>query len=86
MTNLLDQHDSKDDKGKIEHLEAELERVEYAFEDYITTSRGLEVDVKIALRDMRKLSYIQTTIMILSINFLPDRNLVEIVVVREKVK
>lgn len=54
MTNLLDQHDSKDEKGKIEHLEAELERVEYAFEDYITTSEGLEVDVKIALRDMQK--------------------------------
>ena len=55
MTYMLDQLNSEDDTGRIEQLEAELQRVSNAFEEYISTSEGLEVDVNKELHEMRKL-------------------------------
>lgn len=43
-----------DEPNRIQQLERELERVGKAFEDYIATTEGLEVDVKKELREMRK--------------------------------
>jgi len=51
---MLDQLNSEDDTGRIEQLEAELQRVRNAFEEYISTSEGLEVDVKKELHEMQK--------------------------------
>ena len=46
--------DDLDEPNRIQQLETELERVGKAFEDYIATTEGLEVDVKKELREMRK--------------------------------
>ena len=46
--------DDMDETKRIQELEAELERVGKAFEDYIATTDGLENDVKEELREMRK--------------------------------
>ena len=46
--------DDLDEPNRIQQLERELERVGKAFEDYIATTEGLEVDVKKELREMRK--------------------------------
>ena len=46
--------DDMDETKRIQELEAELERVGKAFEDYIATTEGLENDVKEELREMRK--------------------------------
>lgn len=58
MTFILDRLNSEDDTGRIEQLETELERVGKAFEDYIATTEGLEIDVKKELDEMQaKLQY-----------------------------
>ena len=52
--NMLDILNGDDDAKRINQLETELERVGKAFEDYIATTEGLEVDVKKELSEMRK--------------------------------
>ena len=51
---MLDILNDDDDAKRINQLETELERVGKAFEDYIATTEGLEVDVKKELSEMRK--------------------------------
>lgn len=55
---ILDSLNSVDGTGRIEQLEAELENVRNAFEEYVSTTEGLEVDVKKELREMRKSFYL----------------------------
>jgi len=50
---ILDSLNSVDGTGRIEQLEAELENVRNAFEEYVSTTEGLEVDVKKELREMQ---------------------------------
>ena len=57
MTDILDRLNSEDDTVRIEELEVELERLRSTFEEYISTTEGLEGDVKKELREMRKSSY-----------------------------
>jgi DNA repair exonuclease SbcCD ATPase subunit len=40
--------------GRIEQLEGELERVRNAFEEYLSTTENLEIDVEKELHEMRK--------------------------------
>jgi t-SNARE complex subunit (syntaxin) len=54
---ILDSLNSLDGTGRIEQLEAELENVRNAFEEYVSTTEGLEVDVKKEIREMRKSFY-----------------------------
>ena len=54
MTFILDRLNSEDDTGRIEKLETELERVQNAFEEYVSTTEGLEGEVKRELNAMRK--------------------------------
>ena len=54
MTNILAQLDSDDDATRVEHLEAELGSMRKAFEEYISTTQDLEVDVNKELHQMRK--------------------------------
>jgi hypothetical protein len=57
MTYILDSLNSEDGTARVEQLEAELESVRNAFEEYVSTTEGLEVDVKKELREMRKSFY-----------------------------
>ena len=54
MTNILVQLDSEDDATRVEQLEAELGSMRKAFEEYISTTQDLEVDVNKELHQMRK--------------------------------
>lgn len=54
MTSILDRLNSEDETGRIEQLETELESVRNAFEEYVSTTEGLEVEVKKELHEMRK--------------------------------
>ena len=51
---MLDRLNSEDETGRIEQLETELESVRNAFEEYVSTTEGLEVEVKKELHEMRK--------------------------------
>lgn len=53
MTDILDRLNSEDDTVRIEELEVELERLRSNFEEYISTTEGLEGDVKKELREMQ---------------------------------
>jgi hypothetical protein len=57
MTYILESLNSEDGTARVEQLEAELESVRNAFEEYVSTTEGLEVDVKKELREMRKSFY-----------------------------
>ena len=52
---MLDRLNSKDDEGgQVEKLETELERVRNAFQEYLSTTKDLEVGVNKELHEMRK--------------------------------
>ena len=55
MTYMLDRLNSEDETRRVEELETELDRVRNAFEEYLSTTEGLEVDVNKELHEMRKL-------------------------------
>jgi hypothetical protein len=56
MTSILERLNSEDDDGgRVEHLENELRSTRKAFEEFISTTQDLEVDMNKELNKMRKL-------------------------------
>ena len=56
MTSILERLNSEDDDGgRVEHLEKELRTTRNAFEEFISSTQDLEVDMNKELNTMRKL-------------------------------